>query len=64
MNPIAPSPATPDIPRCTRPSADEGSPSPAAALRDVGHSPATDRGPDWAALAGLIEYPSWLRHIG
>ncbi len=69
MNLTNPPPADPDGPVCGRRSADAGPPVHAAAPAAVAPSndagaAAADRGLDWAALAGIAEYESWLRHLG
>ncbi len=61
MNPIAPTPAVPNVPMPTGRVANGVPPVPASARTDDGQAVAVDRGLDWAALAGITEYESWLR---
>lgn len=63
MNPIAPIPSAEPVPRPTG-FVTDGEPTALASARtDDGHVLAMDRSPDWAALAGITEYESWLRHV-
>lgn len=63
MNPIAPPPAAPVIPMSTGRAGGSAPPVPASARTDDALVVAMDRGLDWAALAGITEYESWLRHL-
>ena len=63
MNPIAPTPAAPEIPIPADRVGNGVPPVPASARTDDGHVPATDRGLHWDALAGITEYESWLRNL-
>lgn len=69
MHPTTPPPATPESPASGRRSADEGplvhTASPAVVVPSGdARAAAADCGLDWAALAGIAEYESWLRHLG
>ncbi len=63
MKPISPRPSVPEGPVPAGRVANGVPPVPAPARADNGHVAAMDRGPDWALMAGITEYESWLRHL-
>lgn len=63
MNPISPMPSASEVSMPTGRVANGVPPVPASARTDDGHVVAMDRGLDWAALAGITEYESWMCHL-